>query len=170
MSEGDALDDYGLEGAVGGADGGGFDSTHDIHPRRDAAEDGVFAVEKIVVGSVDEKLTAIGIRTGICHRDSADDIVIALVQLIIKLIPRIPRAPARHLRIIFCERITALYHEAVDNAVEFGAIVEPCLCELHKIRDRILRIGATKLDGDIAMGGMQNRVHRPIISVRARLR
>src|SRR3989344_6878332 len=164
LGDADLLYDHGLDRTVRRARGGGFDCLHDFHSRYDATEGRVFAVEKRIVGGVDEKLAAVGIGTRIRHRDSADYIVIVVAYLVGKFVAWIPCAPVRHRGVAFRKRVAALNHEILDDAVEFGAVVESRSGELHKIGDGIGRIRFKKFYRNISLRGRKCCLHRQSIT------
>src|SRR5258705_12594116 len=84
---------------------------HDIHPVHHFPEDGVAAVEGGRRRQRDEELAAIGVRTAVGHREDAR---LVLAQIRMKLVRKGIAGSANPL----AERIAALDHESVDDAME----------------------------------------------------
>jgi hypothetical protein len=66
-----------------------------------------------------------------------------LVELVLELVARTARAGAL--------RAAALDHEVADDAVEAEAVVEPLLCELAHVGDRLWRVVVEHLEDDVAL-------------------
>src|SRR3977135_4201521 len=60
-----------------------------------------------------------------------------LAELRVDLVTGIARAPAGFLAFVFRERIAALNHETLDDAMERGAVIESRLRQLLEILDRL---------------------------------
>src|SRR5438067_2453363 len=60
-----------------------------------------------------------------------------LVKLRVDLVTGIARAPARLFALVFRERIAALDHESLDDAMESGPVIESRLRQLLEILDRL---------------------------------
>ena len=67
----------------------------------------------------------------------------AVDELILNRIARAARARAR--------RITALNHEAIDDAVEDNAVIESLLCQVDEVLRRDWRLILKKLDFKISL-------------------
>ena len=97
------------------------------------------AVKEVVVHKVDEELAAAGVRAGVCHRDGAAIVFIAGRELVLYRVPRTSCA------VPF--RISALYHETVDDPVEDDAIVESLADKFLEVTRRDGHVGC-KIDSD----------------------
>jgi len=89
--------------------------------------------------------------------DEHATLVRLLVELGLDLVARIARAPARFFRRILGQRIAALRHETLDDAVERGAVIEALLRELLEIFDRVRRHIGPELGDHFAFAGGENR-------------
>ena len=99
------------------------------------AERGVLAVEKARVAVADEKLRAGGIRIlRARHREDAARVRL-VIELRLDLMPRPARAPRAFLARIFRQRITALNHKTLDDAMKTSAVVKTFLREVSEIFD-----------------------------------
>ena len=65
----------------------GFHGHHYVHARGDAAEYAVLAVQIGGVRCADEELRAVGVGTGVCHREGACAGVLELKVLVRELLP-----------------------------------------------------------------------------------
>src|SRR3990167_2546975 len=159
LCERDAVDDNRLHRTVRGTRSDALYSLHDLHAFLDPAKYRVFRVEEIIRGGIDEKLGAVGVGAGIGHRDGADIVAILRMYLVLKRVAGAAGAPARHCAIIFRQRVAALNHKIFYYAVEFGAVINSRLRELHKIRDRLRRLRIHQLNLNISLAGLQCRMH-----------
>ena len=122
----------GLEERVGGVVDGdrfdlvaAFDGVDDVLPTGDFTEDGVLAVEVRGGAMGDEELGAVGVRSGVGHREHAGLVVPAVgFAFALELVARVTGAGA--------EGAAALDHEIRDDAVEAEAVVEAAAGEAEE--------------------------------------
>src|SRR5947209_2488660 len=83
----------------------------------------------------DEKLGAIGIGTGVCHRQNTRLVVFESksARLICKLISRSTRSCSRG--------VPTLGHEITNDAVESCSVVIAFACQKHEVVDRLGSLG-----------------------------
>src|SRR3989344_2937642 len=146
-------DDHGLYGAVIAACWGRLYRFDNLHTRHHLAKDGVLGIEKVVGSRVDEELRAVGVWAGVGHGDSADVVAVAGAYLVGKLVTRPACPPPGGHGVVFAQRVAALDHKALDDAVELGPVIKAGLRKFDKIGDRFGRAGS-KLDDDVALGGV----------------
>lgn len=131
---------------------------------RHFTENGVAVVQVRGGRHRDEELGAIGAWASIRHGQQEWAVELQLrVELVLELVARATTTGARW--------VTALNHEAIDDAVEDRAIVERAfgralsvwlgvllrtLCQTNEVLDGLRGVIAEKVDGDIALIGMQN--------------
>ena len=129
----------------------------------DLAEDGVLEVQVRGLGGGDEELAAVGVRSGVGHREQVRPVEAQLgVELVGEVVARAAGAAA--------QRVAALDHEVVDHPVEDGAVVErpvvfcpgarvgPLLGaggQLDEVGDRLGGVVAEQVDLDVAGRGVQ---------------
>ena len=143
--------------ARGAGGGGGGDLLDPLAAGDDLAEGGVLAVEELGVAVADEELAAGRIRMlGTGHGDHAAG-VRAVVELGLHLVARVAGA-GDALGAGFGVRATALDHEALDHAVERGAVVETVGGELLEILDRLRGNLRPELDLDVSVVGADHGV------------
>ena len=153
-----ALDDHWLlRDVLMGTEGTGLhlgDLVHNIHAVRHLAENGVavrariwsLVVEEPVVNQVDEELARGGVhdhRAG--HGDGAALVGESVRGLVLDGRVRLLLLHGRR-------EAAALDHEAVDHAVEDGAVVVARLRVVDEVIHRDWRLGVVKLQGDLAHG------------------
>ncbi len=136
-----------------GADGRAGDFREHIVAFDQFAERGVLAVEERGVAVADEKLAAGGI--GICAARHGDDpaLVGAVVELGLDGVAGAACAPMTFLAGVLGERIAALNHETLDDAVETGAVVKSFLGQCLEIFDGLGRDVGPELNDHLAFGG-----------------
>lgn len=131
------------------------DALQHVITRDKFAEGRVLAVEESGIAMDDEELRsgAVGVRRA-GHRDHAADVGLG-VELGLDL--PAGTAGARHSRFAgLGVRAAALDHEALDDAVEGGAIVEPLPGQLLEVLDRLRSDVGPELDGHLAVAGLQH--------------
>lgn len=152
----DALEDDRRERAVGGVGRYIVDGRSHVHAGGHRRKDAVLAVEKSVVRRVDEELRAVGIGSRVGHGHDPNGVVRGRV-LIVELIPRSAGAPLRHFRIIFRERVAALVHKALDDAVEFRPVVKSALRQLDEVGGRV-RCLLGEGERNVSLVGVERRL------------
>src|SRR3954468_19454317 len=127
---------------------GGLDLVDDLHAIDDVPEDRVLAVEpRRGIGRDDEELAAVGVRTGVRHRQrTADDLV--LVELVLERVAGAAAAGAG--------RIAALDHEVLDHTVEDHAVVKVVAGELLEVLNGLRRVLVEQLERDVSVVGVHD--------------
>ena len=92
-----------------------------------------------------EELRTAGIRTTIRHGNYTR-LVLEVVRLVVDGITRTTRSIAI--------RVATLDHEAGDNAMKEKSIVEPRICELDKVRNRIRSGLEVQVHNDVPLVGV----------------
>src|SRR3989344_1881955 len=91
-----ARDDHRLCGPVVRAGLAFLYRAHRVHAVYHVTEDRVLGIEKTILGGVDEKLRAVGIGTGIRHRNRADVVFVVRVYLVFECVAGSACAPTSH--------------------------------------------------------------------------
>jgi hypothetical protein len=123
--------DYAVAGRTVAVGVARADAVDDIHPAGHPAEDAVLAVEMRCRAEGDEELRAVGVGAGVRHAQDARTVVLEgqRATLVGEFVAWAAGAGAG--------RVAALRHEALDDAVEGGAVVEavtgecPCTPNLY---------------------------------------
>jgi len=103
-------------------------------------------VQVVVVDQVDKELAAARIGAGVGHGNGPLVVAVVTSELILDSVTRSTPASARG--------VSALDHEAVDDPVKDGAIVESLLYQLSEVacgNGHIIK----KLEGDVPHAGVQ---------------
>ena len=107
-------------------------------------------MRKPVVLVHDEELAAVGVGSGIRHRQRAAFVLAWSIELVAEAVTR-PAAPGPGW-------ITALQHESGDDPVEDHFVVVPLAGEEEEVVDCQRRFCGEEFDGDVAECRMQCRV------------
>jgi len=134
-----------------------LDGVDDVLSFEYGTEYAVLSVEPGRCDMGDEELGAVGIRTGICHRQFARPVV-GECQCARFVIEGIARA-ARSLSI----RTSALDHEVGDDAMEDEVVIEACLCELDEVLGGLGCLFGKELDLDGALAGRNSRCRHLVL-------
>src|SRR5690554_3356904 len=95
----------------------------------------------------DEELTAVGVRTGVGHRDDAGIVAERItLELILERIARSPAAGAL--------RVSPLDHKVVDHAVEGHSVIEPLAGEKDEVVHRARCMLRIEFEADGAAIGL----------------
>ena len=149
FGDGDGVDDDGVVGTVVVAAGGVGDFVDDVLAGGDVAEDGVVVGGEGVVGVHDEELAAVGVGAGVGHAEGSFSVGFGGVAVFVF---ELVAGPAHS----GAGGVTALDHEAGDDAVEDDAVVEAVAGEDDEAVDGFGSIGGEEVAGDFAGGGVDD--------------
>lgn len=123
------------------------DFRDDIHAIGDLTENRVTVVEERGGRGGDEKLGAIGIRTGVCHGEDAGCV---MAQFRMKLIGKLVAWAASS----GFSGISTLKHEAFNHAVECHTVVVAALREIEEVGAGEGGLGGVKGGADVTGSGV----------------
>src|SRR5512143_3079811 len=132
-----------------------LDRVDNVHSPGDLSENGVDAVQMPLRRMADEELAAPGVLAGVRHREGAGDVLVDVaVRLALDRVAGPARAdgPLAGLRIW----VAALDHEVGDDAMEFGAVVEPGIGELLEVGDGVGGLVGVQLELDRPLAGLHH--------------
>ncbi len=114
-------------------------------------EDSVYTVQVWCWTIGNEELAAVGVWTSICHRQHTYFVMLEFKRtgFVAELIAGTARACASW--------VAALHHEALDDTVEGGAIVESLAGKEDKVVDGYRSLLRKEFDLDITFAGMHDR-------------
>ena len=95
----------------------------------------------------DEELAAVGIRSGVGHRQHATPMTYAVAGLVFEAVTRTAAAGAF--------RAAALDHEIGKDAVKIQSVIEPAPGQVDEVGHGQRRLVGQQLDPDRATGGIE---------------
>src|SRR4029077_8325882 len=106
-----------------------------------------------------EELAAIGVRSGIGHRDEAAAVPAAIQRRVLIDLVLEGSAPRAFTAGAIAGGVAPLDHETLDDAVERQAVVLAVLGEQPEILDGLRGVCREELDLDWALVGLDGAVH-----------
>jgi len=127
-----------------------LDHLYDIHTTGDAAEHNVLAIKPGSLGGAEEELRAVGVGTSVGHAENTGASVRQLEVLVRELLA----VDALATSAVVSSEVTALAHEAGNDAVEAGALEAKALLASAQSAEVLGSLGGVveQLHDDLASG------------------
>ncbi len=123
---------------------------------RDKSRAGVLLVQKAGIAMTDEELRPSGIRVLRTRRGEDAAHMGFVVELGLDLVAGSARTPTALLGLVLGEMIAPLNYEALDDAVETGAVVETLFREFLEVFDVARRDVRPEFEDHFAFGGFED--------------